>query len=166
MSISHVGKLCLSLFPKKFAPVCTPFLVHLMFTYFYFWERDRDRAWVEEGQREREAQNLKQPPGSEVSAQSPTPGSNPRAVRSWPEPKWVVQLTEPPRCPYVFFFFKKKVYCRKCLQSSNTAYLKPFSKQLMRFLGWFCYLQEFYVMDYDSLWTKRNLSSSWSQFRC
>ena len=33
-------------------------------------------------QREREAQNLKQAPGSEQSAQSPTWGSNPRTLRS------------------------------------------------------------------------------------
>ena len=44
--------------------------------YFHFWERDR--AWVGEGQRERETQNLKQAPGSELSAQSPTQGSNSR----------------------------------------------------------------------------------------
>ena len=35
-----------------------------------------------EGQRERETQNPKQVPGSELSAQSPTRGSNSRAVRS------------------------------------------------------------------------------------
>ena len=32
--------------------------------------------------RERETQNWKQAPGSELSAQSPTQGSNPQAVRS------------------------------------------------------------------------------------
>ena len=37
--------------------------------------------------RERETQNLKKAPGSELSAQSPTQGSNPQAVRSRPEPK-------------------------------------------------------------------------------
>ena len=39
-----------------------------MFTYFW----DRDRAWAGEGQRERETQNPKQAPGSELSAKSPT----------------------------------------------------------------------------------------------
>ena len=34
-----------------------------------------------EGQRERETQNLKEDPGSELSAQSPTWGSNPPTVR-------------------------------------------------------------------------------------
>ena len=52
---------------------------------------------AEEG-RERETQNLKQAPGSELSTQSPTRGSNPRAVRSRPEPKSDAQPTEPPRC--------------------------------------------------------------------
>ena len=46
---------------------------------------NRNRAWVGEGQRERETQNLKQAPGSGLTAQSPTWGSNPRTVRSWPE---------------------------------------------------------------------------------
>ena len=50
-------------------------------------ERERDRAWAGEGQRKRETQNLKHIPGSELSAQSPTRGSNSLAVRSWPEPK-------------------------------------------------------------------------------
>ena len=34
----------------------------------------------EEGQRERETQNLKQAPGSELSAKSPTRGLNPRTA--------------------------------------------------------------------------------------
>ena len=50
-------------------------------------ERQRDRALLGEGQREREMQNLKQAPGPELSAQSPTQGSNLRTMRSWPEPK-------------------------------------------------------------------------------
>ena len=49
--------------------------------------RGRGRAQVAEGQREREAQNTKQAPGSELSAQSPTWALNPRTVRSRPEPK-------------------------------------------------------------------------------
>ena len=54
---------------------------------------------MEKGQREREAQNLKQAPGSELSAQSQTRGSNPRTLRSCPELKSDAQTTEPPRCP-------------------------------------------------------------------
>ena len=53
-----------------------------MFSFFYFFnvylflrdKRDRERAGVE--QKERETQNLKQAPGSELSAQSLMQGSN------------------------------------------------------------------------------------------
>ena len=40
-------------------------------------ESERACALAGEGQRERETQNLKQVPGSEVSAQSPTAGLKP-----------------------------------------------------------------------------------------
>ena len=63
----------------------------------------RDRAGVREGQRERETQNPKQAPGSELSAQSPTWGSNSQSTRSWPEPKSDAQPTEPPRRPVIEF---------------------------------------------------------------
>ena len=46
-----------------------------------------------QGQRERETQNPKKAPGSELSAQRATRGSNPRTVRSWPELKSDEQLT-------------------------------------------------------------------------
>ena len=68
-----------------------------------FWARDR--VWVGEGQRKRETQNPKQAPGSELSAQSLVWGSNSRAMRSWPESKSDVQLTELPR-----HLFKKKFF--------------------------------------------------------
>ena len=45
----------------------------------YFRETEHERG---EGQRAREMQNPKQAPGSELSAQSPTWGSNSRTVRS------------------------------------------------------------------------------------
>ena len=45
-------------------------LVFEFFKRFFIFERERERARVEEGQRERETQNLKQTPGSEMSAQS------------------------------------------------------------------------------------------------
>ena len=69
--------------------------------FIYFWERQRQNV-SGLGQREREAQNPKQAPGSELSAQSLTWGSNSRAVRSWAEPKSDAQLTEPPRHPSFF----------------------------------------------------------------
>ena len=60
-------------------PRVTTILISKNFLMFiYFWERDRVRAWEE--QRERETQNLKQAPGSELSAHSPRQGSN-----SWTE---------------------------------------------------------------------------------
>ena len=48
-----------------------------------------------EGQREREMQNPKQAPGSELSAQSPMRGSNSQTARSCPELKSDTQPTEP-----------------------------------------------------------------------
>ena len=46
-------------------------------------QRQRQRQSVSrEGQRERETQNLKQAPGSELSAQSPMQGSNPQTMKS------------------------------------------------------------------------------------
>ena len=41
-----------------------------------------ERVQAGEGQRERETQNQKQAPGSELSAQSPVWGLNPQTVRS------------------------------------------------------------------------------------
>ena len=48
----------------------------------FIFEKERDRARVEEGQKERETQSPKQAPGSELSAQSLMRGSNPQAARS------------------------------------------------------------------------------------
>ena len=46
-------------------------------------ERERERQSVSGvRKRERETKNLKQVPSSELSAQSPMQGSNPRTVRS------------------------------------------------------------------------------------
>ena len=67
--------------------------------FFYLFLRDRGRVWAGEGQRERETQNPKQAPGSELLAQSPTWGLKSQTVRSWPEPKSDTQPTEPPRYP-------------------------------------------------------------------
>ena len=50
--------------------------------FIYFFERERETVRVGEGQRERETQNLKQAPGSELPAQSPEWGLNSRSVRS------------------------------------------------------------------------------------
>ena len=45
-------------------------------------EREREREQARKGQRERETQNLKQAPGSELSAQSPTQDWNTQTTRS------------------------------------------------------------------------------------
>ena len=87
--------------------------------FIYFW--DRDRAWVGEGLRERETQNPKQAPGSELSAQSPTQGSNSQTVRSWPEPKSVAQPTEPPRRPSHIFLFACFVFLYNTIYFQTSA---------------------------------------------
>ena len=48
-------------------------MIFLMFIFIFERERDRDRAQAGEEQKE----NPKQAPGSKLSAQSPTQGSNP-----------------------------------------------------------------------------------------
>ena len=45
--------------------------------YLFVKKREKDRAQAGEKQRERETQNVKQTPGSELSAQSLTRGLNP-----------------------------------------------------------------------------------------
>ena len=72
--------------------------VHSFFLMFILG-RQRDRMQAGEGQREKEKQNLKQAPGSKLSAQSPMWSSNSQTMRSCPEPKSVAQPSEPPRCP-------------------------------------------------------------------
>ena len=59
----------------------------------HFWKTET----VCEGERETHCQ--KQAPGSRLSAQSLMWGSNPQTMRSWPELKSEVQLTEPPKHP-------------------------------------------------------------------
>ena len=54
--------------------------------YLFLRERERERDKQGKG-RERETQNLKQAPGSQVSAQNLTRSSNSGTVRSWPEQK-------------------------------------------------------------------------------
>ena len=55
-----------------------------MMFYLFLRERERERDIVQdrEGYRERETQNSKQAPGSELSAQSPTWGLNSQTTRS------------------------------------------------------------------------------------
>ena len=57
-------------------------LLFFFLTFIYFRETERDSEQAGEGRRERETQNLKQVPGSELSSQSPTRGLNSQAGRS------------------------------------------------------------------------------------
>ena len=57
------------------------------FNFYLLCFRDRDRTWMGEEQRDRETQNPKEASGSELSAQSPMQGLNPRTVTSWPKLK-------------------------------------------------------------------------------
>ena len=98
---------------------CCYLLKKIFLTFIYYWQIERDRAWAWEGQRERETQNLKQAPGSELSAQSLTQGWKSQTVWSWPELKPDAQPTEPPRHlpppPFLvkFFFKAATFYFRK-----------------------------------------------------
>ena len=69
------------------------------FLMFYFWGRERQEHEWGRGRERGRHRIRKQAPGSEWSAQSPMWDSNSQTVRSWPEPKWVAQPTEPSRRP-------------------------------------------------------------------
>ena len=64
----------------------TSFLKKFFFKWFCLFLSERERIYASGGgvrvQRERQIQNLKQAPGSELSAQSPTWDLKPRVVRS------------------------------------------------------------------------------------
>ena len=62
--------------------------------------RDKETESEQVRGRERETQNPRQAPGSELSAQSLKWGSNSQATRSRPAPKSDAHPTEPPRCPW------------------------------------------------------------------
>ena len=68
-----------------------PTLFFFFNVYLFLRERETQSASrggaERERERERETPNLKQAPGSELSAQSPRQGSNPLTSRPWPEPK-------------------------------------------------------------------------------
>ena len=65
--------------------------------FIYFWEGERDRIWVREGQREKETQNPKQAPGSDLSAQSLMQGLNSNSeIMTWAKVRhlmyWATQV--------------------------------------------------------------------------
>ena len=77
----------------------------------YFESQQHQEVRVGEGQRERETQNLKWAPGSELSAQSRMWGSNSWTTRSWLELKLDGQLTNwATQVPYVALIFTFKFY--------------------------------------------------------
>ena len=71
---------------------------------FDLFLKERNREWAGLGQRERHTQNPKQAPGSELWAQSLTPGSNSLTARSWPEQKLdLLNRLSQPGAPYSLF---------------------------------------------------------------
>ena len=104
-------------------------------TFIHFWEAERDIEceWGRGRDRGRRRirsrlQAPKQAPGSELSAQSPTQGLNPRTVRSRPEPKSDAEPTEPPRRPSTgiskwasenVHFENESLDCHHCLPATN-----------------------------------------------
>ena len=105
----------------------------------YFWERERqrDREWAGEGQTERETQNPKQAPGSELSAQSPTRGSNSQTARSWPESKSDTQPNEPPRRPMCFWINLCELFTPTLYRICHDYFLKWLFCRLFFCLSWF-----------------------------
>ena len=75
-------------------------LLFKIFLMFILFLRQRDTEHKRGWGRGRDTENPKQAPGSKLSAQSPTEGSNSSTSRLWPEPKSDTQPTEPPRRPY------------------------------------------------------------------
>ena len=76
------------IFTNMWTLICYPdFLFFLLFLMFIYFEGERDRVRAGEGQRDRETQNPKKAPGSELSAQGLMLDSNSQTVRSRPEPK-------------------------------------------------------------------------------
>ena len=95
----------------------------ILLTFIHFWETERDRVQAGEGQRERETQNLKEAPGSELSAQSPTRGSNSRTARSWPGWSRPLNRLSHPGTPYpAFKYYENKAESQRnqyrCLLST------------------------------------------------
>ena len=84
------------------------FSLFFLNVYLFLRETETECEWVRGRERGRH-RIWSRLPGSQLSAQSPTRGSNSRAVRSWPEPKSDAQPTEPPRRP------KSVIFSTDCL---------------------------------------------------
>ena len=68
----------------------------------YFWERERERERTSRGraERERETQNIKQAPGSELSAQSPTWNITHELWDHDLSRRWTINLVRHPKRPH------------------------------------------------------------------
>ena len=86
----------------------TLFFIFYLFI-FSFWERERKREWVGEGQRERGTEDLKRALHWQAESSKPDSGLNSKIARSPPEPNSDTQLTEPPRCPSSWKLLKEEV---------------------------------------------------------
>ena len=118
-----------------------------------------------EGHRERETQKLQQAPGSELSVQSPTWGSNSQTVQSWPEPKSVTQQTEPPRCPLRVLFIYNFLKMTYCLWPRNTQIISFKTSKPHVGIGWFCLVAlVWFLLDYSPIFSDIFYSLSAANF--
>ena len=87
------------------------YFLRICLMFIFIWKTERNKVWWGTGrERDRQTQNPNQAPGSKLSAQSSTQGSNSQTVRSWLELNSDAQLTEPPRCPENGYFLKCHLY--------------------------------------------------------
>ena len=99
------------------------FFFNFFLTFICYWETERNRAWAGAGQRERETQNPKQAPGSELSAQSLTRGSKVtnREIMTWAE---VGRLTDwATQAPLSITFLKTRGKPRMWVKSKCPIFL-------------------------------------------
>ena len=96
------GSLCCT--PETNITLCVNTSIKNIFLNVYLFLRDRESTSGGGAEREREIQNLKQAPGSELSAQSPMQGSNSRTMRSWPERSRMLNRPSHPGTPFFLTF--------------------------------------------------------------
>ena len=88
---------------------------HLKFFFltfiFYFWDRERQSMNGGGAERERGRHRIRSRLQALSCQHRAQHGAQTHKLRSWPEPKLDAQLTEPPRCPSMFYSFCQKV-CR------------------------------------------------------